>query len=57
MKDCEMLVWMQDDEVDLTETRNNDGIPKFVEEWAPTPLGECSFTGEKIVYYRIDLER
>ena len=28
----EMLVWMQDDKVDLTETRNNNGIPKLVEE-------------------------
>jgi hypothetical protein len=23
----------------LTETRNNNGIPKFIEEWDPTPLG------------------
>jgi len=31
---------MQDNKYDLTGTKNNNGIPKFVEERAPTPLGD-----------------
>jgi len=37
---------MQDDKDDLTGTRNNNRIRTFIEERAPTPLGECSFTRE-----------
>jgi hypothetical protein len=39
---------MQDDKVDSTETRNNDGIPKFIEEWDPTPLGEVVSLGKRL---------
>jgi len=37
---------MQDDKDDLTRTRNNNRIPKIVEERDLTPLGGSSFTGE-----------
>ena len=38
-------------------TRNNNGIPKFVEERDPTPLGgNVVSLGKMIVYYRIGLE-
>jgi len=37
---------MRDDKYDLTGTRNDNEIPKFIEERDPTPLGESSFTGE-----------
>jgi hypothetical protein len=32
----------------LTETRNNDEIPKFVEEWDPTPLGNVVLLGKRL---------
>jgi hypothetical protein len=48
---------MQDGKDDLTGVETTKGIPKFVKERDPTLLGNCSFTGEKIVYYRIGLER
>ncbi|KEH37830.1 hypothetical protein MTR_2g049355 [Medicago truncatula] len=42
------------DDIDgLTGMRNNNGIPEFAEERDPTPLGECSFTGENTVNYCI----
>jgi hypothetical protein len=37
---------MQDDKDNLTEARNNNGTLKLVDERDPTPIGECSFTGE-----------
>jgi len=58
---CEMLVmqlWMQDGKDDLTGRRNHNGIPKFVEERDPTPLGDNVVSlGTMIVYYRIVLQR
>jgi len=34
---------MQDDKDDLTGMRNNNRIPTFIEERAPTPLGGMQF--------------
>jgi hypothetical protein len=43
---------MQDDKDDLIETRNNRGIPKFVKERDPTPLGDTVVSlGKMIVHY------
>jgi len=49
---------MQDDKDDLTGDRNNNRIPKFVEERDLTPLRDIVVSlGKVIVYYRIGLER
>jgi hypothetical protein len=55
---CEMLVmqlWMQDGKNDLNGNKNNNEIPKFVEERDPTPLGgNVVSLGKMIVYYLYD---
>jgi len=38
-----MQIWMEDDADDLTGTRNNNMIPTFIEERAPTPLEGMQF--------------
>ena len=46
---------MQDDKDNLTGTRNNNGIPSFIEERDPTPLaGNVVSLGKMIVYYLYD---
>jgi len=45
---------MQDGKDDLIGMRNNNGIPKFVEEeGSDSARGYSSFTREMIVYYHI----
>jgi len=45
---------MLDDIDGLAGTRNNNGIPKLVEERDPTPLGDTVVSlGNMVVYYRI----
>jgi len=49
---------MQDDKGDLTRDRNNNGIPKFVEEKGPdSARGNVVSLGKMIVFYRIGLGR
>ena len=39
-------------------TRNNNGIPKFVEERDPTPIGDNLVSlGKMVVYYHIGSKR
>jgi hypothetical protein len=46
---------MQDNKDDLTGMRNNNGVPKFVEEKDPTPLrGNVVSLGKMVVYYAYD---
>jgi hypothetical protein len=39
---------MQDGKDDLTGERNNNGIPKFVKERDPTPLGNVVSLGKRL---------
>jgi hypothetical protein len=39
---------MQDGKDDLTGDRNKNGIPKFVEERDPTPLGNVILLGKRL---------
>jgi len=49
---------MQNVKNDLTRTRNNNGIPKFVEERDPTPIGDNLVSlGKMVVYYHIGSKR
>jgi len=49
---------MQDDKGDLTGMRNNNRIPKFIEEkGSDSAWGNVVSLGKMIVYYCIGLER
>jgi hypothetical protein len=46
---------MHDGKDDLTGMRKNSGIPKFIEERDPTPLGDTVvLLGKMVVHYPYD---